>query len=73
MIVIPYQFDAATVDLILEGLGKLPHERVRAAIDHIHSHAAKTLQDAQAAQLAAQRAEWEQAKPKRAPRKKESA
>jgi hypothetical protein len=55
---IPYQFDPATVDLILEGLGKLPHDRVRTTIDGIREHAMKTVDDARKAQDEQQRAQW---------------
>lgn len=43
MTLIDYQFDAQTVDLILEGLSKLPYERSVTAINSIAQHARATL------------------------------
>jgi hypothetical protein len=40
---IDYQFDPQTVDLILEGLSKLPYERVANTINAIAQHARATL------------------------------
>lgn len=39
-----YEFDPATVDLVLEGLAELPYKRVASTIDRIHQHALNTLQ-----------------------------
>jgi hypothetical protein len=40
---IHYEFDPATVDLLLEGLHHLPHGRVRGTFDSIRDHAEKTI------------------------------
>ena len=40
---VPFAFDAATVDLVLEGLAELPYKRVAATIQSIHAHALHTL------------------------------
>lgn len=40
---IPYEFDPATVDLILEGLSHLQYRRVAGAIAQIEQHARATL------------------------------
>jgi hypothetical protein len=64
MIVIPYQFDPRTVDLILEGLGKLPYERVHETYQKIHEHALKTVEDAHKTQEDALRAELSASKRK---------
>jgi hypothetical protein len=43
MPLIPFQFDAQTVDLILEGLSHLPYRRSADAINSIAQHARETL------------------------------
>jgi hypothetical protein len=40
---ISYEFDPPTVDLILRGLGKLPHEEVAGVINQILAHARATM------------------------------
>lgn len=40
---IPYEFDLATVDLILEGLSHLQYRRVAGVIAQIEGHARATL------------------------------
>lgn len=40
---IHYEFDVTTVDLIIEGLAKLPYERSAGVIHQIQAHARTTL------------------------------
>jgi hypothetical protein len=40
---ISYEFDAPTVELILEGLSYLPHRRVASVMEQIRAHAVATL------------------------------
>jgi hypothetical protein len=40
---IPYEFDPATVDTLLEGLDHLPHGRVRRLYDAMRNHALATM------------------------------
>lgn len=54
-IAIPLTLNLAQVNLVLEGLGKLPHERVDALVTGIRSEAVRQLQAAEkAAQAAAE-------------------
>lgn len=46
---IPFTFNLAQVNLVLEGLGKLPHERVDNLVIGIRSEAVRTLQAAEKA------------------------
>lgn len=50
---IPLTLNLSQVNLVLEGLGKLPHERVDALVTGIRSEAVRTLQAAEKAALAA--------------------
>lgn len=50
---IPLTFTLAQVNLVLEGLGKLPHERVDQLVIGIRSSAVQTLQKAEQEALAA--------------------
>lgn len=38
-VMVPYEFDIATIRLVVRGLGKLPHEEVDATINRIVDHA----------------------------------
>lgn len=48
MIQIPYEFDTATVNLIIRGLGMLPHDEVANTIAQIRHHAQAEIARAQA-------------------------